>query len=103
MWLHDFLNSSVTYYGLDYIKRDNNTIVCGLNNREFPDMKVDVVFCSGVFEYIDEGNVNWFMEKVSETSPVLIMSCCTMTFSSLSAIIGSAIGKTLDKEGANHI
>ncbi len=48
MWLREFLSKDVTYYGLDYTSRSDDTIVCDLNAREFPDIKTDVVFCSGL-------------------------------------------------------
>ena len=74
MWLREFLNENIAYYGMDYVKRNDDTIVCNLNNREFTDMKFDAVLCSGVIEYIHEENLSWFFEKIHETAPVLIVS-----------------------------
>ena len=74
MWLKEFLKPSVKYYGLDYVARDDETIVCDLNKREFPDIKTDVCFCSGVIAYVNEENLDWFCKKLRETSPILLIS-----------------------------
>ena len=82
MWLREFLSKDVTYYGLDYTSRSDDTIVCDLNAREFPDIKTDVVFCSGVIEYIHEENLRWFFGKIRETAPIFVASYCIRDYNS---------------------
>lgn len=48
----EFLPSRITYYGLDYCKRDDNTIVCNVNNESLPDLKVDLYYMAGILSYI---------------------------------------------------
>jgi len=78
-WLRTFIKSDCKYYGVDYKKRDSHTIVCDLNQRQFPrGMKVDVAFCSGVLEYIEKINLEWFFQQIRESSSVLLLSYCTL-------------------------
>lgn len=58
-----YLKPTVDYIGVDYIKRDDETIVCDFNNGEFPKVQVDTVFVSDVLEYI--GDPQWFWEKLA--------------------------------------
>lgn len=52
MWLKDYLPKQCIYIPVDYVKRDSETIVCDFNKGEFPELKVNVFFLSGCFEYI---------------------------------------------------
>ena len=54
MHLKSYLNKDITYIPCDYIRHDDTTIVCDLNKDGFPDMETDVVFMSGILEYILE-------------------------------------------------
>lgn len=76
MWLREFLPKGVTYTGCDYVQRDTDTIVCDFNNKEFPDLSADLVFASGVLEYIED--VDWFLSKIQTISDSLIISYCVM-------------------------
>ncbi len=78
MWLRSFLDSSNTYYPVDYTLRSDDTIVVDFNKNQFPDLKVDVVFASGVLEYID--NPKEFVRKISECSKKCIISYCTVEY-----------------------
>ncbi len=75
MWLKEYIPNKTQYYGCDRIKRDANTIVCDFNKKEFPVVKVDVCFCSGCLEYVDD--VDWFFDKISNSSTSFILSYCT--------------------------
>ena len=81
-WLREFIDQDLEYYGVDYKKRDSHTLVCDLNSRQFPNIKVDVVFCSGILEYIEEENLDWFFERIKEASPILLLSYCTLDLNS---------------------
>lgn len=50
--IRKFLSPDVIYYGCDYVKRDDDTIICDLSIGEFPQLIVDTIFIAGVLEYI---------------------------------------------------
>ena len=52
--LRKYLKKDVKYYGLDYIKRNEQTIVCDLNEQEIPKINVDVYYMAGLLCYIND-------------------------------------------------
>lgn len=76
MHIRKFLNGGIKYYGCDYKKRDEETIICDLAKGEFPSICVDVIFIAGVLEYL----TNWrdVLKKCSQHSTQLIMSYYTV-------------------------
>lgn len=52
-WLRKYINPDVKYYPVDYIKRNEHTILCDLNFERFPEINADVSVCSGVLEFIN--------------------------------------------------
>lgn len=52
MYLQEYLASDVRYSPVDYIWRDERTILCDLNTGVFPKLQADVTVCSGVLEFI---------------------------------------------------
>lgn len=51
--LRKYLSDDVIYYGLDYTPRNENTLICDLNNEPLPDIVVDAYFLAGVIYYIN--------------------------------------------------
>lgn len=51
--LKKYLNDKIIYYGVDYIKRDETTIVCDLNKQSLPKIDVEVYYMAGLLDYID--------------------------------------------------
>ena len=78
MWLRSFLSSSNKYYPVDYTQRDDDTIIIDFNKNQFPNLKVDTVFASGILEYINDPQ--WFIEKISKCSNKCIISYCTVDY-----------------------
>lgn len=76
MHIRKFLNDGIKYYGCDYKKRDEETIICDLAKGEFPSIYVDVIFIAGVLEYL----TNWrdVLKKCSQHCTQLIMSYYTI-------------------------
>lgn len=72
MHIRKFLNDGTKYYGCDYKKRDEETIVCDLAKGEFPSIWVDTIFIAGLLEYL----VNWrdVLRKCSQHCTQVIMS-----------------------------
>lgn len=52
MYLQEYLAPDVKYFPVDYIRRNEQTILCDLNSGEFPDIQSDAAICSGVLEFI---------------------------------------------------
>lgn len=52
MYLQKYLAPNVRYYPVDYIRRNEQTILCDLNQGVFPDIRSDAAICSGVLEFI---------------------------------------------------
>jgi hypothetical protein len=52
MWLEEFLPPGNTYVPIDYIPRDDRTIVLDLNADPLPDLHAQVAVMSGVLEYV---------------------------------------------------
>lgn len=52
MYLREYLAPEVKYFPVDYIRRNEQTILCDLNQGVFPDIQSDAAICSGVLEFI---------------------------------------------------
>ncbi len=52
MYLREYVPPEVEYFPVDYIRRNEQTILCDLNSGEFPDIRSDAAVCSGVLEFI---------------------------------------------------
>lgn len=50
--LKKHLTEGKKYIPCDYIKHDDATIVCDLNKDDFPNVEADVIFMSGILEYV---------------------------------------------------
>ncbi len=78
-WLKDILPADVKYIGVDYKPREcANNIVCDFNAGEFPDVFADVIFCSGVLEYIEE--LPTFVDNICAITNRVILSYCSTDF-----------------------
>lgn len=54
----------IEYYGVDYKKRAEDTLVCDLNKKEFPQRKFDLFLIAGCLEYVED--LEWFFEKIGD-------------------------------------
>lgn len=72
MSLKKFIGDHVTYYPVDYCKREEHTIVCDFENHEFPEQKVDCVVASGILEYITD--LEWFVERMCACTQSVVIS-----------------------------
>jgi hypothetical protein len=79
MWLKSFLKKDVKYFGVDYKKRSNECMVYNLNKYEFPELKTELCFLSGVIEYVKD--VDWLFNKIEENCDKIILSYCTTDLS----------------------
>ncbi len=52
MWLEERLGPQNSYLPIDYIKRDDRTMVLDLNRDSLDAVKADVAFLSGALEYV---------------------------------------------------
>lgn len=72
MTLKSKLSDKVKYFGVDYVARDTNTIICDFNKHEFPKQGADSFFISGCLEYIED--VDWFLSKITNANLEIILS-----------------------------
>lgn len=70
--LKKYLSNNIDYYGIDLYKHKPTTIIKDINKGEFLEKKVDVIFVSGVFEYIY--NIDSLLKKIYKYSDILIGS-----------------------------
>lgn len=77
MFLQEYLNSGIKYYPIDYIQRNEQTILCDLNSGDFPKIKTDATICSGVLEFIYTAEL--LLKHVCEnTNKIVILSYLTI-------------------------
>lgn len=54
MFLKQCLRDDIKYIPCDYVARNDATIVCDLNQKQYPDVQVDTVFLSGILEHVED-------------------------------------------------
>jgi hypothetical protein len=85
MWLESFLKEDNSYIPIDYIKRDDRTIVLDLNNNSISQINADIAFLSGVLEYVKDPQ-KFIFELTDIGFKKIIISYCTLEkFGSISA------------------
>ena len=52
--LKKYLVDGVSYYGVDYVQRAEDVLLCDLNKDSLPEINVDMYYMAGVLQYIDE-------------------------------------------------
>jgi hypothetical protein len=77
MWLEGILPTANSYVPVDYIRRDDRTIVLDLNRDPLPAFNAEVAFLSGVLEYVND--VEAFARSLSSAGfRQIIFSYCTL-------------------------
>lgn len=74
--LKKYIGDRIQYYGVDYRKRNKETIVADFNKGEFPVIIHEgkgCYFCSGCLEYVLD--VNWFMDKLCDGKDIVLSYC----------------------------
>lgn len=84
MWLKEFLGRGNQYIGVDYKKRDGETLVCDFNQGEYPNVIGDVCFVSGCLEYIVDYEA-LIKHIANRFSRCIISYCCIEDFSNMDA------------------
>jgi hypothetical protein len=75
MWLEEILPKSFSYVPIDYIRRDERTIVLDLNRDTLDSVQADTAFLSGVLEYVED--VPGFVTKLAENGfQQIVLSYC---------------------------
>lgn len=64
------LPSNIKYYGLDYCKRDDDTVICDINKERIPNIPVDLYYMAGVIEYIED--IPKFIKQLENIKYILI-------------------------------
>lgn len=52
--LRKYISKEIRYIGVDYCKREDDTIICDLNKEKLPKMNVDMYYLAGILTYIDD-------------------------------------------------
>jgi hypothetical protein len=77
MWLENFLKSGNIYVPIDYIRRDERTIVIDLNVDPISAINADIAFLSGILEYIKD--IPQFISQLTDNNfKLIILSYCTI-------------------------
>ena len=76
--LESLLPDTVQYIGCDYVKRRDDTIVCDLNNYEFPEIAFDVAYISGSLEYME--HLDWYFDQISKAEKMIVMSYSALEY-----------------------
>ena len=66
MYMKECIDSDVSYFPIDYIRRTDETIVCDFNRGEFPKLQTDVALCLGIFEVLNSAET--LMQHVCENT-----------------------------------
>jgi hypothetical protein len=67
-----FFSQEIKYFPVDLHKYDENVIVKDFNNNEFLNVDVDLILCSGIFEYIHD--CEWFVKNICTHSKKYILA-----------------------------
>lgn len=78
MWLREMLPPGIHYMGCDYTKREDTTLICDFNKKEFPAVQADACFVSGVLEYVEDPD--WFLDRICACCDALLLSYCTTDY-----------------------
>jgi hypothetical protein len=77
MWLEQFLAPGNVYLPIDYIRRDERTLVVDFNNDPFPKISGEVAFLSGSLEYVKD--IKGFLRNLMNAGfPEIVISYCTI-------------------------
>lgn len=68
--LKEFLSQNIKYYGVDYQKRTDDTIVCDINKNRLPQIDVDLYYIAGVIEYVE--NIPQFIKQLNKAKYVIL-------------------------------
>ncbi|MBD2176644.1 hypothetical protein H6F42_06910 [Pseudanabaena sp. FACHB-1998] len=77
MWLEPLLKPENTYLPIDYIARDERTLVIDLNKDLLPELNADIAFLSGVLEYVIDIE-NFVYNLTNKNFKKIILSYCTL-------------------------
>ena len=78
-WLKEVLPPGIKYIGVDYQPREcADTLVCDFNAGQFPNIKADVVFCSGILEYLED--LPTFVQNICQITNQIIWSYCSTDY-----------------------
>lgn len=77
MWLESQLNELNDYIPVDFVRRDERTIVLDLNKDTLPEFNASIAFLSGILEYVsDVGRLS--QNLIGQGFDKIILSYCTV-------------------------
>lgn len=79
-YLRQIRGGNIKYTGLDYRRRDEETVICDLNKHEFVEQNYDLFIVAGCLEYVED--VEWFFKQFSRCKKSALISYRTMEYNS---------------------
>jgi len=76
--LSQFLPENIIYMGCDYVKRRDDTIVCDLNQYEFPNVSFDTAYISGSLEYME--HLDWYFDQICLAEKSVVLSYSALEY-----------------------
>lgn len=78
-----YLPKNVKYIPVDYVQREHcmETVICDFNNDEFPQYHVDLIYLSGILEYIEKPE-EW-IRKVCDCCEYVVLAYNTFNTESI--------------------
>ncbi len=67
--IKQYISKGIKYYGLDFCKRDSDTIICDFNKEKLPKIEVDMYYMAGLVYYIDD--VEDFFSQLKKAKYIL--------------------------------
>jgi hypothetical protein len=77
MWLEPLLSRGNRYVPIDYVRRDDRTILVDLNAQPLPAIDAEFAFMSGVLEYIQDVP-GFFRQLMNRKIRRIMLSYCTL-------------------------
>ncbi len=77
MWLESQLKESNDYVPVDFVRRDERTIVLDINKDTLPEFNAPVAFLSGILEYVSDVN-RLSRNLIRQRFEKIILSYCTL-------------------------
>lgn len=84
MSLKRYLPNGINYIPVDHIARNEETIVCDFNRKEFPNKRADYIVASGIMEFVKD--LDWFVESICNKC-----NCAIVSYNSINSFSNVAL------------
>lgn len=74
--IRKYLDASVTYYPLDYVRRSEETILCDFDKDQLPDIRTEVTICTATLVFLDKAE-RLIRHLCTHTEELIVVSYVT--------------------------